>query len=110
MKRISVDQTDIGFRIWNTIMQAGCAVNVTLDGVPQPHVLVADEDEGYIVRQGADPIGDIRSGKWPVETVRGLVRIEIVTPVATAQSNAAGESTPQTRRAARRAAGKKRGK
>ena len=81
MKRISVDPSDpIAHRIWQTIIQSGCAVNVTLDGVPQTHVLVADEDEGYIVRQGADPVGDIRAGKWPVETVRGDVRIEIVTP------------------------------
>lgn len=86
MKRISVDPNDhFAHLTWNTIRQSGCAVNVTLDGVSQPHVLVADEIAGYIVRQGADPVGDIRSGKWPIETVRGVVRIEIVTPVPAAE-------------------------
>lgn len=53
--------------------------NVTLDGVLQTHCIIADDENGYILRYKKTPIGLLskdRSGKFKTEEIFGNVVIE----------------------------------
>lgn len=75
VRRVSVEQGDPGEMIYRTFLGAGKIVRIFLDDVEQMRCLTADADEGFVkvVRSKAE----IGSGSWPVEIIRGAVRIQI---------------------------------
>ncbi len=53
--------------------------NVKLDGVLQTHCIIADDENGYVLRYKKTPIGTLckdRGGKFKTEEIFGNVVIE----------------------------------
>lgn len=82
MRFCSNDKADSGWPAWNDVIKAGKRILVTLDGVEQNMVSMADDEQGEICRCILDDEGHAQVDPdhpdliW-VEKVRGDVRIII---------------------------------
>jgi hypothetical protein len=80
--RISVFKDDPGHQAWLAGLAPRRCV-VTLDGVEQPLVQTADEEEGFVLRNiltnPSDPLSfKIVNDEWALERVEGVVKIAFV--------------------------------
>lgn len=77
MPRYSSDPNDPGYQNW---LDAGRKVYVYVNRLLYDDVVVADEDEGFIIRHKRNEYGTVTlvDGEIPTETIRGRVVVKKV--------------------------------